>query len=539
MRAAWWTESNAGRSMAIRGVRAVVVLAALLTASEAAAWVAILVHAYDVGGPGVAGIAVAVQLVPSGLAAPIGGILADRWGRGRTLVGAVAVLPLVGIAAWVALGSGLGLWAVLAAGALLSVGFAMARPLLSAVLPGLVPGPSELMTANGLVGVASSAAYVVGPLVAAGLLVRGPTAVFVLVSALLVVAAWMARPVRSVGRDGLRPRGSVTGLAELVRLGEVRPLLLLGSVHQFVVGAVDVLIVALAVGVLAAGDPAAAVLMAAQGLGGVVGGVLTFRLAGRRRLTGSLLAAAATFGLPIALLGLLPGLALGVVTLVVVGIGDVALDVLGRTAIQRVAPPHLMSRTFGAFESFREWSIGLGSLAAGLLVAAVGLEAAAAVVGLLVPVAAAIGIGALRRVDEGGDIPWERVTTVAAIPLFESLSVRQQEALAERSEEVEVTAGAVLIEEGAEGDRFFAVLEGGVVVTKGGREVARLGPGDHFGEIALVRGIRRTASVSASGPTRLLAIDRAAFLDAVLANPLVAADVGDEAGRRLDELGTP
>ena len=303
------------------------------------------------------------------------------------------------------------------------------------------------------------------------------------------------------------------------------------------VGAIDVLIVALAVGVLAAGDPAAAVLVAAQGLGGVVGGVLTFRLAGRRRLAGSLLAAAATFGLPIALLGFLPGLAVGVVSLVVVGIGDVALDVLGRTAIQRVAPPHLMSRTFGAFESFREWSIGLGSLAAGVLVAAVGLGTGAAVVGLLVPVAAVAGLGALRRVDEGGDIPWERVSAVASIGLFASLSVRQQESLAERADEIRVPDGAPLVFEGERGDRFFAILDGAAVVTKAGTEVARLGPGDHFGEIALVRddGLR-TASVEAVGGAHLLVLDRVAFLDAVLANPMLGGDVAAEADRRLGEL---
>jgi CRP/FNR family cyclic AMP-dependent transcriptional regulator len=97
------------------------------------------------------------------------------------------------------------------------------------------------------------------------------------------------------------------------------------------------------------------------------------------------------------------------------------------------------------------------------------------------------------------------------IPLFASLSGRERERVAGWADELEVTEGRHIVDQGQIGYEFFAIIEGAAEVQKDGERVAELGPGDFFGEIALLSADRRTASVVATTPMRLAVMMRRDF----------------------------
>jgi CRP-like cAMP-binding protein len=97
------------------------------------------------------------------------------------------------------------------------------------------------------------------------------------------------------------------------------------------------------------------------------------------------------------------------------------------------------------------------------------------------------------------------------VPFFSSMSEQDLAAVAEQADELSVTAGSVLAREGDVGDRFFVIESGTAEVTRGGAPVAKLGAGDFFGEIALIREERRTATVTAASPMVLIVMTGSSF----------------------------
>ena len=103
------------------------------------------------------------------------------------------------------------------------------------------------------------------------------------------------------------------------------------------------------------------------------------------------------------------------------------------------------------------------------------------------------------------------LAVLAAVPLFEGLSRRQLKQIADLAEVASFMAGATLVKEGDAGDSFFVILTGEAKVRVRGRTVNRAIPGDHFGEISLLDGGPRTASVVSETPMTVLLIERLAF----------------------------
>ena len=116
---------------------------------------------------------------------------------------------------------------------------------------------------------------------------------------------------------------------------------------------------------------------------------------------------------------------------------------------------------------------------------------------------------------------------LAEMPLFGSLSEAELAEVAARFEVKDLGTGVRLVREGATGSSFFVLREGGVSVTAGGEEIASFGPGEFFGEMALLGHGRRSASVTTTSPVRVLVLfgDDFGYLQATFPGVFACGDV--------------
>jgi CRP/FNR family transcriptional regulator, cyclic AMP receptor protein len=101
---------------------------------------------------------------------------------------------------------------------------------------------------------------------------------------------------------------------------------------------------------------------------------------------------------------------------------------------------------------------------------------------------------------------------LAGVPLFEGLSAKHLRRIRDLAEPADYMEGASLVKQGTKGDSFFVILEGLAKVVVGTRTINKLMPGDYFGEISLLDGGERTASVVSETPLKVLMIERKPFL---------------------------
>ncbi|MGZ4136571.1 MAG: cyclic nucleotide-binding domain-containing protein [Actinomycetota bacterium] len=129
---------------------------------------------------------------------------------------------------------------------------------------------------------------------------------------------------------------------------------------------------------------------------------------------------------------------------------------------------------------------------------------------------------------------------LAQVPLFSHLSRRHLKRLADSTTEQRFMEGAAIVREGEEGDSFFVIVEGQATVRNaGGKPVNQLVPGDFFGEISLLDGGARTATVVADTPMRVLVLKRNAFRKIVTDDSTVATKLLEYAATMLRRLERP
>ena len=129
-----------------------------------------------------------------------------------------------------------------------------------------------------------------------------------------------------------------------------------------------------------------------------------------------------------------------------------------------------------------------------------------------------------------------RIEMLKSVPLFAECDDKQLAFIATQVDEVDFVAGRDLCREGAAGGEFFIILSGTAEVRRQGRHLRELGPGDFFGEIALLDGGPRTATVTALSPMRCLVLSRGQFQSVIRQNALIAVSVLQTLGERLRAL---
>ena len=126
-----------------------------------------------------------------------------------------------------------------------------------------------------------------------------------------------------------------------------------------------------------------------------------------------------------------------------------------------------------------------------------------------------------------------KIDLLRHVPLFAECSKAELRELALVADELDLSDGRVLVREGRPGREFFVLIDGNVRISKNGRKVNELGPGDWFGEIALLTNTPRTATVTATSPIRVLVITDRAFRLVVERMPTIALKVLASLGQRL------
>jgi len=515
-------------------------------ATEFGVWVVILVYAYGLGGATAAAAAALVQLVPAAIAAPLAAYAGDRFPRGRVLLAGYCVqaVTLLITAAALALGAPPPL--ALAIAATNSTAITFTRPTHYALLPDVTPTAEALTGANAVSGLAEGMGMLLGPFLAGVVLaVAGPAVALTLFGAISALSAVQMLGVR-VGADAapaspLRAREVVAetlrGFGALRTEAAVRLPITLLFVTQIVVGALDVLLVAVAIDLLRAGEGWAGYLSAAFGLGGILGATVAVTLAGRRRLTPALGTGSVLFGGPLALLGAAPVLLAAPVLIGLSGLGRSLASVAGNTLLQRAAPADAMARVFGVLETLTSVALAVGSIAASALVASAGIRVALAVAGAVVPLVVVLLWLPLRAIERDAKAPEAGLLAlVRSLPIFAPLPAPTLERILMRLERLEVAAGEILIREGDAGDRCFILAEGDAEVFQHGELVVVRHGVDILGEIALLRNIPRVATVVAATPLVLYSLAREPFLEAMTGHPQARASAELVATQRIDEL---
>ena len=508
-------------------------------------FIVLAVYAYDQGGATAVGVAALARMVPAGLAAPLAGVLVDRGARRDVLlaitIGRSAVLA--GVAASVAAGAPLAV--VLLLGALFTILATAHKPAQAALLPSLAHTPRQLGASNAVWTAVDSAGFIVGSLLA-GVLVAATSieTAFLVTAGIFALAAWpLARMPRDAvpdHRGGTDEEGPLEELASGFRTvaGDPSLRLLVGvlGVSTLVEGATDVLVVLVAIELLDLGGAGVGWLNSAWGVGGLVGGAAAISLLGRGRLAAGLAGGCLLVGVPLLIVAALPEAAVAVAMLGILGVGYSLIETAGLTLLQRLTSDDVLGRAFAVVESSYWLTTGIGAMIAPALVGLFGIRGALVVLGLCLPLLAALRWAGLARFEAGAEVPQRAFELLRALPLFAPLPLGTVENVSLRLTEIEVPAGHDVIREGEPGERFYVIAEGDFDVTCARGAFPSLRDGDVFGEIALLRDVPRTATVTARTDGLLYALDRDAFLTAVGGHRFSARTAGSMADERVERV---
>lgn len=518
----------------------------LFGTAELAIWIAFLVYAFDHGGTKSSTAIVLIQLLPCVLLGPLLGAYADQHRPLRVLTGgyALQVVAMDAVATVMVLHAPTAV--VFALAPFTALAFTVTRPAQAALFPAVVRTPEELTAANVMCGWTTGAASLLGPVLAGvGLALHGPALVVIVTTVLAALALVLVSKVKVAPQVAIpAARGGIladvrTGLrANLAALGENPPLRILLSLHAFyyvLVGAVDLLCVVLAASYLHLGAGGAGYLNASFGAGALLAGFVTAFLVGRRRLKRTLVLSLLASVAALALVSVKEDVALALLLLAATGLAGTVFDVAGRTLLQRSSPVDAVAGLFSVLEALMDLGLALGAVFVQVAITLGGLHAA-----LIAPaVAGAVLVLALwtrlGRLDKAAVIPHTEIRLLRALPIFSVLPAPALEGVARELEPVALARGTTLFHEGDPGDRYYAVSTGTLDITRRGVVIGSRSRGEGFGEIALVRNVPRTATVTAATDAHLYALRKDLFVRTVTGHAGAARVTGRIITERLGD----
>jgi MFS family permease len=507
-------------------------------------YVALSVFAYKAGGAAAVGLVGLIRTIPSAIAAPFSSMLSDRYPRERVMLagqlGRMVVLTASAAALFADAPAGV-IYA--AAGAMTILGEAM-KPAQAALLPSLATTPQELTAANVAFRSTQAIGLFIGPAIGGILLAFTEEAVVFATAAVgSAGAAILVARIRSdrarapaAGRRGFFEEVSA-GFRTIGADGRLQIIVALSVVQFAVAGAFSVLVVAAALDLLDLGDSGVGLLNSAIGVGALLGTLAAIVLVGRERLASDFGIGIFVWGIPIALIGIWPESIVAFALLLFVGAGNTLIDVAGPTLLQRLVQDEVLARVFGALQSLLIVGFGVGMVGAPLLIEFIGIRGALIVSGALLPLLTTLFWRKLAQVDPGAKAPTPLLELMRSVPLFAPLPEAVVERLAGTAATVERRAGETIFRQGDRGDVYYLVGAGEAEVEVDGTPVSTLSRGEGFGEIALLRDVPRTATVTAKTDVTLHSIERDEFITAVTGHAASAQAAESVIASRLGPAG--
>ena len=485
--------------------------------------IALGVYGFEAHGIVGAGLVALIRLLPGAIASPFSGLLADRYSRRQVLLVSAATMAAILAGAAIAAGADAPTGVVFVFPALFAVAASGYAPAEAAMFPLLARTPQELSASNVNHAAMENAGFIVAAISTGVLLTAtSPGTVFAVAAMVTVLATVLIAFVR---RDR-RPRYEDEELSSVARelsLGArallFHPALRLSSLTLVLLllyeGFADVILIALALELLHLEEGAVGFLNAAWGIGALVGGAALALMLDRGHLVAAIAGGSLLLGLATVLPGVFPEEATSYLAWFGIGIGFTFVEVAGKTLMYRLASDETMGRVVSALEAGRLLAMALGSLGAILLVEWLHPDGALIVLGALMPIFVVVCWARLRAFEVGAPVAEGPYHLLRENSIFAPLPVATVERLSHDLTPVEFGAGEEVIVQGEHGDRFFVIESGRVEVFENGEFRRHEGPGESFGEIALLHDVPRTATVRTTEPTRLLALEREQFLTAV------------------------
>jgi MFS family permease len=501
--------------------------------------VAIFVVIYrDSGDAALVGAFGAIRLIPYVILSVPAGYIADRFDRRLVLLASDVYRATLQVIMAILVANHGSVVVIAALAILATCGSAFFYPAIGAYIPALAKDETQLGPANSAWATIQNFSYIIGPAIGGIVLALGDvTSAFILNAAsfiVIVIVLWFLPPSHPKHEAGATTTPSATGDAvsatepTMVARTEPgsslqrRPLAGLGVIQViggFLGGGFQVITVVLALDVLQAGDAGNGYLNAAIGVGGLLGGFLAGALVLRRRLEVPTLLGAVVTGVGVLALGVTTNLYVALVMIGIFAAGTIIIDVVTTTVFQRLVPDELRGRGTGVLMALTTLTGAAGAFLLPISVQKAGVGVSFATLGVATVVITALGIALIGSAADRRPTLYEAtMERVAKLPLFAGVTRARLEAAMHQVTEVPVTAGTAVVTEGETADRFYIIENGTFSVTKapdgGGApvELRKLDSNDVFGELGLLRGEARSATVTADTDGLLLALDRDDFL---------------------------